>query len=104
MLHITQFGREVADGWICGITLDQRHSFDSCAWDGKVDHSMAFISKKIVPWGPGVIAQKYCYESPKLQDGDNYIWLPLMDEETELAFTGKTLLVDDVLYGKIYWE
>ena len=103
MLYITQYGIEIGDGLISSITLDPAHSFASCEWDGKADETLKRLPKKLRPIGSGYIAVKHCYDDPKLADGNNYIWLPFVNQESEMAFTGETVVVGDVMYGKIYW-
>lgn len=101
MLHITQFGIEVDNGFLMSITLDPAHAFASCDWDGKTTEPIPNLHI-IKPIGNGFISAKYPTPNP-LINTENSTWLPFANDDSELAFTGQKMLVNELYYGKIYW-
>ena len=102
-LYLTQFGVEIPLGLLCTITTKKEKSFAICDFSGKVNESLHRMTILISELGCGYIAKQHKYEDPKLKEGDKHLWLPI-EKESELAFTGETILINDIMYGKIFWD
>ena len=102
MLNITQYGVLNPDGsWWMGISVSPEDSCASCEWNGKT-HSPLPNNKLLRIAGGGSIA---CVEPmANVLDGEKYVWYPLVDKDTEWAFTGETTQMLGMTWGKVWWD